>query len=492
MRVPASERQPLLLISVFSFILALITLSIAILIFWELNSSVTFIGAYLGFMVLLIVQLVVGRVWFGTLAPNSRPSLHPPFLITVWVLLFMCVPALYSLLRPDILMPLELISIDPFYTILGTWLIVVGCLALWIGYGASYRIWKAPAFVRRLSERQPKQGVVLILFGATVLLQMIQVVVTGIAYGADTSRLGALAPFQQWLSYFLDLNRLVLAFVALKSFRREWPFWILVAVVVPQLAFGFISGFMKPVIWIALILFVAALVAKVDFRRLAAPIAFFIVLGILIVPVAEDLRSQANTGALDTADLAGVADATADSMAVAWSSGAGSNWQLTFDRTMYRNAVVASTPGIIMQKTPSLIPYQGIEKFSIIPAYVIPRALWNDKPVLTQGNWFGVTYLNQPTSSTSSSAITIFGEGYIYVGWIGTITACLTLGILLAGIYRFTASLGLWAVYIALIPTFIDAEGQFTSMFVTLVQQTVVFLAVYGALAWLFGSRKSA
>lgn len=491
MQVSVPKRKPLLLISVSSFALALMTLSIAMFYFWKLNSTTTFAGAYLGLMALLIIQLVVGRMWLRALAPDCGSWLHPPFLITVWVLLYMGVPALYSLLRPDILIPLELISIDPFYTVLGTWLIVIGCLVLWIGYGVSYRIWKDPPLLRRLAEHQPKQSVVLILFGTTVLLQLTQIVVTGIAYGADTSRLGALAPFQQWLSYFQDLNRLVLAFIALKSFQREWPSWILVAVAVSQLGFGFVSGFMKPIIWIALILLMAALVAKINLRRLAVPIAFFIVLGLLTVPVAEDLRSRANASALDTTDLVEVANATTDSVVAAWSSGAGDNWQQTFDRTMYRNAVVASTPGIIMQKTPSLIPYQGIERFLAIPAYVIPRALWRDKPVLSRGNWFAIVYLNQPDFLKSSAAITIFGEGYMYAGWIGMMLACLILGLLLAGIYRITAGVGLWAIYIALVPTFMDVEGQFTDMLVALVQRMVVFVLAYWLMVRLSNPRRS-
>lgn len=137
-----------------------------------------------------------------------------------------------------------------------------------------------------------------------------------------------------------------------------------------------------------------------------------------------------------------------------------------------------------MQKTLSIIPFQGVERFLAIPAYVVPRALWRDKPLTTLGNWFGIVYLNQPEFSTSSAAITIFGESYMYVGWIGTILACLVLGVQLAAVYRFTAGAGLWAVYLALVPTFIDVEAQFTTMFVTLIQQTAFFLILYWALAW--------
>jgi hypothetical protein len=329
------------------------------------------------------------------------------------------------------------------------------------------------------------------VYGVVIAFQLAQIVVVGIAYGADSSQWGMLTPFQQWFGYIQDANHLILALAALKAFRREWPFWPLIVVVVLQAAFGFISGFMKPILWIAVILLLASVIAGVNLRRFAVPAIIFAILGVLIVPVAEDLRSWTDAGTLDTSNPAEVAAATIQSLVATRATGTNETWQFVLDRTLYRNALVASTPGIIIEKTPSLIPYQGIEQFLAVPAYVIPRALWRDKPILSRGVWFSIVYLNQPDFTTSSAAITVFGEGYMFAGWIGTMLACLILGLLLAGIYRITAGVGLWAVYIALVPTFIDVEGQFTGMFVALIQRTVVFLLVYALIVRLSNPRQA-
>jgi hypothetical protein len=114
-----------------------------------------------------------------------------------------------------------------------------------------------------------------------------------------------------------------------------------------------------------------------------------------------------------------------------------------------------------------------------IPAYIIPRALWPDKPVLSRGNWFNIVYMNQPSFTTSSAAITVFGEGYLFSGWLGTVISSLILGAVVALVFRGFVSSGLLPVYLALMPTFIDVESQFTGMVVALAQRMVVFVLVY-------------
>jgi hypothetical protein len=132
-----------------------------------------------------------------------------------------------------------------------------------------------------------------------------------------------------------------------------------------------------------------------------------------------------------------------------------------------------------MMQTPSVIPYQGLEQFLAVPAYIIPRALWPDKPVLAKGIWYSITYLNLPTQTTTSAAITIFGEGYVFAGWIGMVLVALSTGLLLAFLYRWTVSTGLIVIFIALIPKVLDIESQFTGMFVSIIQSLILYLVVY-------------
>lgn len=445
---------------------------------------------YLSQMALLVLQLVLGRSWLKILAPDQPRWLQPPMLITGWVLLFFGVPGFLSLVRPEILDPLELFTVDPVYTVRGTWLMVVGCFMVWLGYGFAYRAWKTPAFAQRLGKASISPSVVLGLFLVLLVLQAVEILVVGIAYGANLARWGALVTFRQWIGYLKDTSYVVLALVALKVLAGTWPKWMLALVLVPLLSLAFVSGFMKPVFWIFLLVLLAALFNRINPRYLVLAFVVFLLLGVLVVPVAEGLRARADVGLLDTTDPTALASITVETVATFWKSGEKDAWLFAFDRTLYRNAIVAATPGIIVEKTPSIIPYQGLDKFLAIPAYVIPRVLWPDKPILSRGNWFGIVYLNQPEFSLSSAAITVFGEGYMYAGWLGVIIACLIFGVQLAWVYRWTAGAQVWAVYLALIPTFIDMEAQFTGMFVALIQRTVVFFAVYALLAWLSAPRR--
>jgi hypothetical protein len=162
-----------------------------------------------------------------------------------------------------------------------------------------------------------------------------------------------------------------------------------------------------------------------------------------------------------------------------WLKGFSVGWLLFTSRTLGRQALIAYTPGVIILRTPSSLPYLGIDKFLEIPTLFIPRVLWFSKPDLNSGVWFTVNYFNIPKPYASSAAITIFGEGYMYAGGFGTMLVGIFLGFLLAFLYRNTASAGLVPVLLALVPTFIDVEGQFSGMFVALVEKWVVYIFFY-------------
>jgi hypothetical protein len=115
----------------------------------------------------------------------------------------------------------------------------------------------------------------------------------------------------------------------------------------------------------------------------------------------------------------------------------------------------------------------------MIPIYIIPRFLWPDKPILSRGIWFSITYINMPATTNSSSAMTIFGEPYIYAGPGATIAAMLAFGLLLAFLYHNTLNVGLMTVYISLIPTFIDVDSQFSTQFIGIIQAFFVYTLIY-------------
>lgn len=433
-------------------------------------------------LVLLFLTFWWGKKLVGSIFPGATIWLHPPVLISAWVFISFGLPAWYGFFNPDV-MATAPFRVDNISAVSGMLLIAVGMLCVWAGYLAGLRLISPNSSLRRLARFQLSPRVVMVFYGVTIVAQLIQIRVTGIAYGAEQAARGDLGGFQQWLGYIQGASTLVLAIVALKVFRGEWRWLLLVLIVLVQVAFGFISGFMKPILWLTLILMVAAFIAKYPVRRLAAPAFVLAIVGILAAPVATNLRSQIDQGQYDSNDFTSIMDRTTGALADTLSAGIDASWQFTLDRFLYRQTFVAQTPTFIMMRTPSVVPYQGLEQFLAIPAYLIPSIFWPDKPILSQGNAFAITYLGMPSFTTSSAAITVFGEGYMIGGWLGTIIACLTVGLLLGMLYRQTVSVGFLALYLAMIPTFIDFEAQFIGLFVAMIQKVVVFTVIYWGLA---------
>ncbi len=421
-----------------------------------------------------------GSRWLAANYPGELIWLHPPFLITAWVFISMAVPGWYSFVDQTILLETPAI-IDYSFAAWGSLLVVVGCLCLWIGYALGSQFFAPSAFVKRLAQRPIHLKILLLFYGIAVVAQIVQIRVVGIAYGADQAGWGGATIIQQTVGYLQAIWPLILAILAVRVFRREWPAWPLVMVIAVQTLFGYASGFMKPVFWMSIVLLLAALANKVRLKRIVIPALGLLMIGFIIVPVAENMRSTITE--YDTRDLTEVTNATGEAVQSALSSDMRANWSLVIDRFLFRQALIAHTPGIIMLRTPALYPYLGIEQFLAIPTYLIPRSLWPDKPELTKGVWFAINYLNQPSSNTSSAAITVFGEGYMLAGWVGTVLACALLGLFLAFTYQKTMQSGLLPVFLALAPTFMDIEGQFTGLVVALIQRLLIFMFIYWLMA---------
>jgi hypothetical protein len=201
------------------------------------------------------------------------------------------------------------------------------------------------------------------------------------------------------------------------------------------------------------------------------------------VPVATNIRYRVDNKLYDQGDFSSNIETTVQVIVATSNIGLGDTTKLIVDRILSRQALIAYTPGIIMQRTPSYFPYQGIGQLLLFPAYIIPRGLWPGKPLLSRGNWFSINYLNQPDTTSASAAITIFGDGYIYSGWLGTILACFILGFLAAFLYRNLATTGLVPIFIILLIKVIDVEGQFAGIFVSTVQSSVIYILAYSLMS---------
>jgi hypothetical protein len=439
------------------------------------------IPVYLGALASLFALMIGNHYWLKYAHAQEQPFLHPSMLILYWVLFWFAIPGLLPLIDNPLPEDLsESLPLDAAFSVWGFILILVGCLVLCVSYAMGTTWLRARPFALQLGKLEARLNITMTIYVLVLGAQLLRIAVTGVAFGATRSNFGIFTPVESWLAYVEGARHLILALVAIKTFRGEWPWYSLFIVSCTQILLSLVSGFMKPLLWIALTLMLAALFARVSLRRWIIPGLVMLVLCVLVVPIVQVLRPSYSNSDFNGLHNAPVLIVTAyqDS----WGAGVDIGWQLFLEKVFGRQISVAQVPGIIMQRTPSLIPFQGAAQFLAIPSYLIPRVLWPSKPILSQGVWFSIVYLNQPSNTTSSSAMTVFGEGYIFAGWPGTLFVCCLLGLLLSFLYVNTARAGSVPILLALVPIFIDVEGQFTTILVALIQQGVVLLIIYALL----------
>jgi hypothetical protein len=79
-----------------------------------------------------------------------------------------------------------------------------------------------------------------------------------------------------------------------------------------------------------------------------------------------------------------------------------------------------------MEKTPSVYDYRDWDRYpELIPAAIIPRIVWPEKPVQEQGAEFNAAYI---TSSPNSTTPTTIGWAYLEDGFVGVAILMTVLG----------------------------------------------------------------
>jgi hypothetical protein len=450
-----------------------------------------------GWMYTLVLALVAcvgvaGFRVFDSAEGRRNAWMHAPVLFTAYYVVMIGVPGLLAFVYPRILTEVEtIVGYSPVFMARGAGLTAAGILALWMGYLLGWKTVRPFAAAARVGRMAPTPRIVIAFYAVSVLVRLTRILVTGIDHGSTLTTSGdGLELVGQWIFFLESMRYLILAILSIGVFAHGWAQRPLLAVLLMELMFCFTSGTFKPMLWVVVVVGASALCSGVRLRRSYK--WYFVVLGIAsvaVVPIGQGLRlGMAVFDARSPMDVARAAWTVAQ---LTWGAGLDVGWEMFLAKVPGRMAGVAYMPGLIMWKTPSQIPYLGVEGFLQIPAYMIPRILWPDKPVLTQGYWLSVNYLNLPPTTQSKSAFTLFGEAYIFTGWWGVILASLALGYLLSVLHKNTWSVGLLAVYVALIPSFIDMEGQLTTSVVGLIQAGVVFTLIYRVMCALSSPRRA-
>jgi hypothetical protein len=396
----------------------------------------------------------------------------PPAMICAWTLVCVYVPATMAFFDA------RLID-DQVATYGGEVLLVTGALLASAGVTAFSLFYHfASRFLRRRApvnaERSAPLVRVVSLYVLSAAARTLRLSVVGVAIDQDLTRWGSLQWADQWIGCIEDLRYLALALLVAHILRHGSGYGWLFAALLVEAVFGATSGFLKPLIWPVVLCAVAsAALDRIRGKHVAVMVA--VTVGVaLFSPVVTAIREN-RAGALGS----GGTDGTTSALATVRTRSAADALESAYLKFFGRQSEVATATGLIMALTPDVVPYEGAARFLGLPANLIPRAIWPDKPVLSRGRWFSANFRGLEESTTSSSAMTLFGESYLFFGWTGLVIGMCIAGTALAGLHRFLDRPGTAVVYLALVPMLLDIEPELSSYLTTIVQRSVVFVIAF-------------
>lgn len=159
--------------------------------------------------------------------------------------------------------------------------------------------------------------------------------------------------------------------------------------------------------------------------------------------------------------------------------------------TLSRVGLLAQT-GDVLEQTPSVVPYQNGRLYSYLLYTWIPRAVWPDKPSMSEANQFyqvayGITA--ERDLDRVSIAVGFITEAFMSFGWLGVVFIMFLVGVIL-DLYRRlffskTAGLVLSSLGIVLLPQMLAIESQMAQYLSGIVQQIIFSLLVMApAIQW--------
>ncbi len=373
----------------------------------------------------------------------------------------------------------------------GLWLPVLGLAGVWLGYYLGRVTLSTRRIGLRLLPGEPLKLAVIVYYLLIWVERLWRVRTVGAAYAATTA-VDELSGLNQLSNYFEQSAALVLAITSLQVFRQRWSMRYLLWMAGCEGIFALVAGFTAPLVSLVLVLVTARQYAGRPIRfgsswKWAVVLAF----AVFILPVEAEYRTLLQSGQIEARSPTALVDGLVRSAENSWLADPGGASGVLWDKVASREAVVAQTFGLVVELTPSVIPYWGVERLLAIPADVVPRAFWPDKPNLSTGVYFAINYLGAPADTVSSAADTIVGDLYVSAGWAATIVGMLVLGFVAALLYGVLKVIPLEkgnytlpALYIGLAVSMLDVEGSYIGVMVGLVHRFFVYTMIFWLLHW--------
>jgi hypothetical protein len=317
------------------------------------------------------------------------------------------------------------------------WMIAVAMAMLTVGYCVGpYRfavvhVRRATgALSRRFTDEVRGPGVPWGLFGVGLVCQLAYAVLTGhLGYvGAAAAAATSASGYGQYAALAGECVPLAVAAAAIRANRTRtlWSRVTLMIVFMGAVIVGAISGGKTSYV----VAIIAVIIPYVRSRRrlpaglITAAIAVFL---LIVIPFNLSYRATAR-GAVTLSTGQAVATAPAIASRVLASDLSATALEQSADYLAVRIRTIDS-PAIIVQRTPSQIPYSSPALLLVSPvADLIPRLLWPGKPVLAVGWQMSQEYFDLPSSVYTSSDITPEGDLYRHGGWFWLVVGMFATG----------------------------------------------------------------
>jgi hypothetical protein len=177
-----------------------------------------------------------------------------------------------------------------------------------------------------------------------------------------------------------------------------------------------------------------------------------------------------------------------------WAQGSASKWGQVFaeqDMEAARDLAAQSLGRLnlltdaayVLERTPSLVPYQHGKTYSYLLTTLIPRFAWHNKSSVNEANrFYQIAYGLNNERTNVSRAVGFLAEGYMNFSWAGVIGIMFLMGMVL-GLFQRTflapdSGLLFHALGIALLPPFLSIESQAAVYLAGFIQQVALTLMV--------------
>jgi hypothetical protein len=357
-------------------------------------------------------------------------------------------------------------------------LVVAGVVALWIGMNSKIGSLLAPANVPQLASGPSRMNYVRL------------VLVFGALSSFFENSINALGPGgRQFLGIMVSTAPLLAFAILFRLYLRgecsRWDRVLLIGYFVLRALSSLSSGWLGVLVSIVV---VSAAIYIVERKRIPRAAILFVVVVTLFFQVGKEefrktyWQDNRQSGQIERAGF--WLQTSLDKWGAVITQPSAENLREVVNPSVSRVSLLTQTANVIDQ-TPSVVPYQYGRLYSYLAITLVPRFIWPDKPSVNEANQFyqvayGLT--QEDELGGVSISVGVLTEGYMSLGWVGSIVIMFLLGIFFDFYQRtfLSTSSGalMSAIGLVLLLGFLSIESQMAQYLGGIVQQVLLMILV--------------